>query len=1118
MSDTFMKAKYTHKILTVTIFCLFLGTGIQQAMGSSLPNTPVTLNENGYQPQQLGSSLPTQPLFSLKELVEKLTPVTENTTDSDGDGIYDTIEDVIGLDSLNPDTDLDNIDDYTEINFESNPLEADSNFDGVPDNYELSNPLSDTPPFDLDQDGMSNLWDFDNDNDGVNDAVDLSPFAKTVVTDSIQLAIQSNSNPLHVTFQLIPENQDHLQLIHRYWDWPYDTVGNMKDLHKIPDKDVRASPLLKLSMDNPPAQNDVEQYGITITPDGVYIPLYPVIDYGSIVAFTGKFVYPASVPNDLLVDAELVWNIYGQNDEAVVGIKGENDAFLSVQLDQGCYLNATVPSLMETFQWISVGDDTVALKLYNGPYLSVNQDGYLEASGLDIGENETFEIVQTGETFALQSLATDGYLTMDDNKALVANASDVVDATQFLLENLEPRAETSLLVTYTEEFMLTGLVAEEQYGSDLGIFYSTDINQTLAAELLLSIDFLRNSTITIPDLPDILDQNSLALYKVYASFEDRDSAISSMNNQILPDIIDSLPQNQPLPFIITIEDRIEIVDMSDLSLSSYELGSSIPINLANPSYEFIRTMRTSWYNNSQDDSRYTALDIMQIAQEIFSWNLDIETTDNIIALMICWDIGEQYTLGENEDVSSEPLREIIIDFVKQGVKLRKMYKKVKSILKTFNTGIKFVRGIGEGLGKSLFSTEKSLFAIGKSYKSVAASGAGKISKWAKFGKGLQVAAFMLDIGLAIYGVISISTSGLSGMELNSALLRTLMQYVLMLTLTALSSIPIFAFLIAIFSILDMIFGWTDKLFTAIIDAISKVEAESQPMIDVVGDLNTNIFDFDNNGLDVGDRIELSGLLLGLAYGSDEDLAQDSTVLPYYNIIPPFGSNSQTGTLHPERNILPNDEGGYWRAPVPGKNQWTTVDYTENDDYYSGQQYESGAWIEPGIPMVNFPVIMQIDLYSRLYYRWTHFAFFGFYWFWCDHDDHHDSIQTVGDTPVYFDVFPATIDDFADWGMISPLDYDGDGIPNNEEFETNVLKYDTDGDKLNDLYEQEIGTDPLEPDSDYDGIDDKIELVYDTDPMNPDSDEDGLRDYLEIAGDKIQFNYQNDPSLSFTIQV
>jgi hypothetical protein len=37
-------------------------------------------------------------------------------------------------------------------------------------------------------------------------------------------------------------------------------------------------------------------------------------------------------------------------------------------------------------------------------------------------------------------------------------------------------------------------------------------------------------------------------------------------------------------------------------------------------------------------------------------------------------------------------------------------------------------------------------------------------------------------------------------------------------------------------------------------------------------------------------------------------------------------------------------------------------------------------------------------------------------------------------------------------------------------------------------------------------------------MNPDSDEDGLRDYLEIAGDKIQFNYQNDPSLSFTIQV
>ncbi|MHA2253761.1 MAG: hypothetical protein ACXAD7_25600, partial [Candidatus Kariarchaeaceae archaeon] len=975
-----------------------------------------------------------------------------------------------------------------------------------------------------DQDGMSNLWDFDNDNDGVNDAVDLSPFAKTEVSDSIQLAIQSNSNPLHVTFQLIPENQDHLQLIHRYWDWPYDTVGNMKDLHKVPDKDVRASPLLKLSMDNPPAQNDVEQYGITISPDGVYIPLYPVIDYGSIVAFTGKFVYPASVPNDLLVDAELVWNIYGQNDEAVVGIKGENDAFLSVQLDQGCYLNATIPSLMETFQRIPISDDTIALKLYNGPYLSVNQDGYLEASGLDIGDNETFEIVQTGDMFALKSQATDAYITLDDNEALVANASDVVNATQFLQENLEPRAETSLLVTYTEEFMLTGLVAEEQHGSDLGIFYSTDVNQTLAAELLLSIDFLRNSTVTIPDLPSILDQNSLGLYKVYASFGDRDSAISSLNNQILPDIIDSLPQNQPLPLIITMEDRIEIVDMSDLSLSSYELGSSIPINLADPSYETIRTMRTSWYNNSEDESRYTALSIVTIVQEIQSWNLDIETADNIIALMICWDIGEQYTLGENEDISSEPIREIIVDFVKKGFKLHKMYKKGKNIMTNFKKGIMFVRGIrgykgsGKSILKTLFSTEKSIFRIGKSYKSVAAAGAGKLSKWAKFGKGLQVATLLLDVGLAIYGVISISTSGLSGMELNSALLRTLMQYVLMLVLTALSTVAIFAFLIAIFSILDMIFGWTDKLFTAIIEAISKVEAESQPMIDVVGDLNTNIFDFDNNGLDVGDRIELSGLLLGLAYGSDEGLAQDSTVLPYYHIIAPFGSNSQTGTLHPERNILPNDEGGYWRAPVPGKNQWTTVDYTENDTYYSGQTYETGAWIEPGIPMVNFPVMMQLNLYSRLYYRWTHFAFFGFYWFWCDHDDHFDSQQTVGDTPVYFDVFPATIADFAEWSMISPLDYDGDGIPNSEEFKTNVLKYDTDGDKLNDLYEFELGTDPLEPDSDFDGLNDKLELIYATNPLEPDTDADGLRDYLEIAGDKIQFNYQNDPSLSFTIQV
>ena len=85
----------------------------------------------------------------------------------------------------------------------------------------------------------------------------------------------------------------------------------------------------------------------------------------------------------------------------------------------------------------------------------------------------------------------------------------------------------------------------------------------------------------------------------------------------------------------------------------------------------------------------------------------------------------------------------------------------------------------------------------------------------------------------------------------------------------------------------------------------------------------------------------------------------------------------------------------------------------------------------------------------------------------------------------------------------------DVVGNNEEIKLNDLpskpevipewyKTDKDGDGLTDEEEDKLGTNKFESDSDFDGISDKTEIEeYKTNPMNVDTDGDGYRDGVEI---------------------
>ena len=119
----------------------------------------------------------------IDELIASTPPA--NRTDTDGDGLYDSVEAVLGTDFNNTDSDFDQLNDYYEAKNGLDPLEPDSNKDGIPDYFEVTG-----VPLDLDGDGFPNAWDFDNDGDGVSDGLDLSPFSRSTLDDNFHFNIK----------------------------------------------------------------------------------------------------------------------------------------------------------------------------------------------------------------------------------------------------------------------------------------------------------------------------------------------------------------------------------------------------------------------------------------------------------------------------------------------------------------------------------------------------------------------------------------------------------------------------------------------------------------------------------------------------------------------------------------------------------------------------------------------------------------------------------------------------------------------------------------------------------------------------------------------------------------
>ncbi len=202
-----------------------------------------------YQEETLSSATLSAPLSPANTATT--TTVPDPASDADHDGLTYIQEQRLGTDPNDVDTDGDQITDYAEVRgfqlgsqrWYGNPLDADTNKDTLADTQECWATMPPTLPantacnLDTDSDGTPDLFDRDNDNDGVDDRVDTSPFSKigsgAHFTRANPFQLQVNGftagEPLFVDFQLRPANADHLAYALNVLDWPSgDTAGQVQ--------------------------------------------------------------------------------------------------------------------------------------------------------------------------------------------------------------------------------------------------------------------------------------------------------------------------------------------------------------------------------------------------------------------------------------------------------------------------------------------------------------------------------------------------------------------------------------------------------------------------------------------------------------------------------------------------------------------------------------------------------------------------------------------------------------------------------------------------------------------------------------------------------------------------
>jgi hypothetical protein len=848
--------------------------------------------------------------------------------------------------------------------------------------------------------------------------------------------------------------------------------------------------VLELRSSNLPSQKSLLDFGITSVDDTAYIPVYPLYEFGNLVALQARMVYPqAGGPQDVSADLKLTWEVTGRTDTILTGITGPDGKYLSCDEGGNITLDAKIKGADQTFEYINAGSGNLSFRGSNGLYLAIDEDGMVSASAQAPGAESIFTPMNDHGKILLK--ASNGkYLNMGVDRKLQAVETDWRYAVSFEMVDQSTRYDNMQFVKYYEDFMLAGLRMEENHGVKAGVFFDNDMNMTVAANLVLAYDFLRNASYELEDLPVHLKDYSIPVQSNITSFSHTDPAVAALAHDMPVDALGRISSFGIVPLIFAMEDRSKSLDLSNGSTGSYIVGSHLKLDFKAEPIITTRSLKTTWY----DTLTLKPLDVTETVTAMQGWDLSESAKMALIAFTVAWGVGEQTvvrigaspvdysgTFEERTNVNTLWLDVLIIGM--EGLELTvdvflrigaSYWVKSPTILKTLATKAN-VPAI-----KSYSETVEAMSKVRTGFLKVINIGA----------KALLIFGTILDVILIGYTVWAIGQAygwTPTGIAVATAFGLLMAIYTGALLFMAIALAPVGTVISILIALSDLITffatgsSWSSKLINAAVkflqDKYSQIRVRST--LDLkVKDADTGIMDQDGNGVDAGDIITFTAFLEGLVYksvnGSDADLA-DSYIRPDFSVYVPSYAKAETSS--------------------------DTEQVSETTTDMKSTTYKTDILVQPGRGVVNMPVVINITTNYKAYYSdcWK------FIKWWCERKDNTGSTASPW-TVLNFDVMPGTINELVNWTALKSNDHDGDMINDTDEKTTSPWKADTDGDGLGDKYEIELGTDPALADTDGDGLNDRLELLQGTSNSNNDSDADGLPDGKEYYGYVISFNF------------
>ncbi len=1042
------------------------------------------------------------------------------TLDRDSDGLLDAVENCLGTNPNAKDSDYDGIPDGVEANgFEfdgktwyTDPLKSDSNGDGLTDGVEWkkTDEYGQAASWDIDFDKVPNVWDFDDDGDGVADINDLSPFSATDYKNKFSLNILGQFDGyIYLNLQLQPGNFDHLRYTNTALDWRdgnwvRDIFGQIKDLDQSTD-DFRLTPMLEVYANKTPEAALIQKYGISVFEKNknsqgytrMFLPLDLVGDGTRVEAFSTHIAYSAATLRNLGADgikwedAKIIWMVQGKTDSS----NAQNEVVIN---------NLPVQIVKEYTTRIS-GWQVVKSKDYHTAILGTpdNAGDDRQLFQLLLGLNDTF--------------LNDPNLKLSEIKTRFSNVNTPVQqkwgvTTRVAVDvpadpdphqdqgrfNLDSRVKTFLTNQYNLALTNTVIIATEE---KTGLYNQDDLS---ASSTAISVDLSKVDLITRRSLS--LDMRHGWEGLSAGAFSSAvASRVSGAVMTALQDLKGEYPQITAANLLALTESiymtwatgRSRIMSMDNLTLTGQPKTDQ-------EVYEQVYLTPKNRYTPANTDTLPGYLiEVGQFAQKggglLFTGGPG-QTWQYLQA-----NAPEAWRLGFNantvpffntiDDVINQNLNSGSFNAAKLAESPRNFFNSSKfdqSKLGTFgglgvvDTAIGITKEVGKLTGKFTLQGSK----IGR-----LASALNKdVFKALKGTSRLGVASLVADIGLTW---VSFGTKGdFSTAGVATAIATTAFSVMLF----AISLNPVGAVLVAIFGLVDFILAVIPGVDLSLSgEAIKLFVASSSEWVTKVDDYRfeggeNKLIDVDQ-GYAVGNRFRISANFVGKIIGNWKEFSGTS------DFTDSVEDSSITGSYR--------DGQTYWDST------WHSDNIAQKNDQPQCTRHESTLTCTntAGVEFTFTKAKPNIQFYFKQYINAKTISVDCLrILFYVDCDNATKKLELPTDlkqadqwasTSIYLDVLPGNLDDIWNWAEMKNPDPDGDGLLASAEdkLKTDKAKWDTDGDGLSDRFEsdqmQKLGTDATKADTDGDGLNDRLEYQLGTRINSKDSDGDGLTDSQEI---------------------